>query len=214
MCSCHAVLFDAPVSHKTSQIRRLMNKTQARDDPGLRLIRGGLRFEMSMGSLRIVAAPEDVPPFDVDAVAAEEDTFLVLSAEPVVREPSVHPMRLWTKVIEAQPETPGSVLVRGKSPLSLLAIVHDLNLEPSWREEWIASALDGIFQEAENRKLRSIALPLLGTKHGSVEKERFVLLLRCALKRASRSYLKRLWLVIPAGTSCKILEGIESELQK
>ena len=169
---------------------------------------------MSLGSLRIVAAPDDTPPFKVDAVAAEEDTFLVLSADPQVRDPNEPLMRVMTRVIETHPEAPGSVLVKGKCPLRLLAIVHDLNEEPSWREEWIASALDGIFREAESRKLRSIALPLLGTLHGSLEKQRFVVLLRCALERMSPNHLKRLWLAVPVGTNCKILEMLKSEPQK
>lgn len=192
----------------------MKNKPQAKDEPRLRVIQGGRRFEISLGPLLIVAAPEDEPPFAVDAVAAEEDTFLVLSAEPVVREPNTHPIRLWTQAIEIHPEEPGSVLVRGKNPLCLLAIVHDLNQEPSWREEWVASALDRIFRESERRKFGSLALPFLGTRHGSLEKQRFPLLLRRALERASCSHLKRLWLVIPDGTSCKILEMIESELRR
>jgi len=182
--------------------------------PRLRLIRGGYPCEMSLGSVRIVAAPADRPPFMVDAVVAEEDTFLVLSADREVRDPNEPLVRLMTRVIETRPETPGSVLVRGKSPLQLLAIVHDLNQEPSWREEWIVSALDGIFREAESRKLRSIALPLLGTLHGSLEKQRFLVLLRCALERISPNHLKRLWLVVPVGTSSKILQILESESQK
>ncbi len=70
------------------------------DGPELQLIRGGHHFEMSLGSIRIVAAPKDSPPFQVDAVAAEEDTFIVLSADPVVREPKEHPIRLMTRVSE------------------------------------------------------------------------------------------------------------------
>jgi hypothetical protein len=128
---------------------------------------------MSFGSVDIVAAPKNRPPFPVDAVAFEEDTLLVLSSDPKVRDPHKHLMQVMTQVIETRAETPGSVLVKGKSPLRLIAIVHDLNQEPSWREEWIASALDGIFREAESRKIRSIALPFLGTLHGSLEKQRF-----------------------------------------
>ena len=184
------------------------------DRPELRLIRGARQFEMSVGSIRLVAAPEDSPPFPVDALAAEEDTFLVLSADPVVREPKEHPVRLMTRVIETQPEPPGSVLVKGKDPLRLLAIVHDLNREPSWREEWVASALDGIFRVAKERKLRSIALPMLGTKHGSLEKQIFAELLRNALERTSLSHLKRFWLIMPDGTGSKTLEMIESQLKK
>lgn len=187
---------------------------QTNKKPKLRLIQGGYPRKMSLGSVRIVAAPEDRPPFQVDAVAFEEDTLLVLSADPQVRDPYKHLMQVMTQVIETRPETPGSVLVKGKSPLHLLAIVHDLNQEPSWREEWIASALDGIFREAESRKLRSIALPFLGTLHGSLEKQRFVVLLRGVLERISANHLKRLWLIVPAGTSSKTLKIPESESQK
>lgn len=180
----------------------------------LRLIRGGHHFEMSLGAYRIVAAPKDKPPFPVDAEAAEEDTFLVLSADPKVREPDEHIVQVMTRLIETRPAAPGSVLVKGKRPLRLLAIVHDLNKEPSWREEWIASALEGIFREAERRRLRSIALPFLGTLHGSLEKRRFVALLRNTLERTAPDHLKRLWLIISFEVSRRVLEMIESELQK
>jgi hypothetical protein len=95
----------------------------------------------------------------------------------------------------------------------LLAIIHDLNQEPSWKEEWVASALDGIFQEAESCKIRSLALPLLGTLHGSLERQRFLALLQDALERRSPRHLTRLWLVVPAGTSSEILAMLEAELQ-
>jgi hypothetical protein len=182
--------------------------------PGLKLIQGGLHREMRLGSVRIVAAPEDKPPFRVDAVVAEEDTFLVLSADPEVREPDEHPVRLFTRIIETLPEAPGNVLVKEKSPLKFLAIVHDLNQEPSWKEEWIAGALEGILQEAERRKLRLIALPLLGTLHGNLKKGRFAVLLRHALGRATLKHLECIWLVMPTGTSAKILEGLRSVLEE
>ena len=183
-------------------------------DRKFRFIQGSYPYEISRGTLKIVAAPKDNQPFPVDAVAFEEDTFLVLSAEAAVREQKESLMRVMTKLIETHPETPGSVLVKGKRPHRMLAIVHDLNQEPSWREEWVASALEGIFREAESRRLRSIALPFLGTLHGSLKKERFVELLRCALERMSPNHLKRLWLLVPTGTSSKILEMLESESQK
>lgn len=180
----------------------------------LRVIRGTYPCQVSLGSLNIVAAPEDMPPFPVDAVAFEEDTFLVLSAPPQVRETKEPLVRVMTRVIETRPKTPGSVLVKGKRPLRFLAIVHDLNQEPSWREEWVASALSEIFREAESRRLQSIALPFLGTLHGSLKKQRFLVLLRCALERMSATHLKRVWLIVPARTSSKILQTLESEPQK
>ena len=161
----------------------------------------------------MVVAPESMSPFPVDAVALEEDTFLVMSADPKVRDPQKSLMRIMTEVIETRPEIPGSVLVRGERPLRFLAIVHDLNEEPTWREEWIESTLDKIFHEAENRRLRSIALPLLGTIHGSLEKERFVVLLQRALKRNAVNYPERIWLVVSVGTDSNIFEILNPELE-
>lgn len=128
--------------------------------PNLQIIPGAYPLEIWFGTLRIVAAPKDRPPFKVGAMAFEEDTFLVMSAEPVIRAPKESLMRMMTRVIETRPETPGTMLVRGKRPLRLLAVVHDLNQEPSWREEWVADCLEKIFIEAESRKLRSLALSL------------------------------------------------------
>ena len=170
---------------------------------------------MSVGGCRLVAAPKDKPPFSVDAVVAEEDTFLVLSAEPVVKEPRESLETMIEQANEIRPEVPGSVLVRRRrnSPLEFLAIVHDLNLEPSWKEEWISNALNGVFREAAVRKVRSIALPLLGTSHGSIKAERAARLLGNALRLGSPVGLQRIWLIVPSGTKHKDLENIKSNLK-
>jgi hypothetical protein len=179
-------------------------------EPKLQIIPGTYPLEISFGTLRIVAAPKDRPPFKVGAVAFEEDTFLVMSAEPVIRAPKESLMRVMTRVIETQPETPGTVLVRGKRPLRLLAVVHDLNQEPSWREEWVADCLEKIFAEVKSRKLKSIALPFLGTLHGRLERGRFLELLGHALSQTELRHLECIWLVVPDGMNSKILEILES----
>jgi hypothetical protein len=181
------------------------------EGPRLRLIRSSYPYQTKLGSIDLVASPQDRPPFKADAVAVEEDTFLVMSADRRVRDAREPLMKVMTRVIETRPQTPGTVLVRGKSPLRFLAIVHDLNEEPSLKEEWIRTALEGIFREAEKRKLRSIALPFLGTLHGSLGKERFVSLLRCTVEQISTSHLKRLWLVVPPKTSPKVLCSLKGD---
>ena len=163
-----------------------------------------------MGSVEIVAAPENRPPFEVDAVAVEEDTFLVMSADRRVQDPREPLIKIMTRVIETQPKRPGSVFVRGGSPLRFLAVVHDLNEEPTWKEEWIIGALEAIFQEAERRGLRSIALPFLGTLHGSLDKARFLVLLRSVLEKITANHFKRLWLVVPRKTRSKILKNLQA----
>ena len=158
----------------------------------------------------IVAAPENRPPFKVDAVAVEEDTFLVMSADRRVQDPKEPLIKIMTRVIETQPKAPGSVFVRDGSPLRFLAVVHDLNEAPTWREEWIIGALEAIFKEAEQRGLRSIALPFLGTLHGSLDKARFIVILRSVLEKIPANHLKRLWLVVPRKTQSKILENLQA----
>ncbi len=182
--------------------------------PEFQLIQGGHQFEMSSGPYAIIAAPTTKPPFPIDAVVEEEDTFLVLSAEARVRKPEGSFLKIMTNVIETRPETPGTVLLRGKNPIRLLAIIHDLNQDPNWKEAWIKSALNRIFHVSDRRKLQSIALPFLGTHHGTLDKKRFVVILRHTLKKISPSYLQRIWLVIPSGTGMKTLEMIRSALEK
>jgi hypothetical protein len=169
---------------------------------------------MSPGPYRIVAAPKDRPPFTVGAVVAEEDTYLVLSAEPVLKEPRDSWDEVIKQVQELQPEAPGSVLIRGKQPLEILAVVHDLDREPTWKEEWIATALDGVFREITTRKVSAVAIPLLGTTHGSLALERAAGLLKEALKRSAPRTLKRIWLVAPAGSSYRDLQNVKSALEE
>ena len=179
--------------------------------PKLKVIQGGLRSETYWGTVRIVAAPQYAQPFSIDAIAAEEDTFLVLSAEKTVRMPSEHIIRIMTKITETLPVAPGSVVVKNGQPVRLLAIVHDLDREPSWREDWISQALNLIFRETVKRNLHSVALPLLGTVYGTLDIQHFFNLLKDVLKRIPPGGLKRLWLIVPQGASRRVIQMFKSE---
>jgi hypothetical protein len=155
-------------------------------------------------------APRHTPPFSPDALVEEEDTFLVLSADSGVGEVTEHPIRLMTAIWEAQPETPGSVVVRHARhgrPRRLLAVVHDLQQEPTWREEWVREALDGVLREAEARGVRRLAVPLLGCVHGGLGRERFISLLGQALQRASVRVLESIW-IVTAASEVREVEGL------
>jgi hypothetical protein len=178
----------------------------------LRVIDGGLRREMTYGSLRIVAAPRTSRPFTVEALVVEEDTWLIMSAEPQMAEAEEHPIRLMTDVINAVKEKAGSVKVRDGEPLRFLAIVHDVDSEPTWREEWIQSALIKILQEAASRKLTALGLPLLGTRHGRLEDLRFAELLASALLATAIYPLNRLWLIAPPERNARIIDRLQDLL--
>jgi len=171
---------------------------------------------MTFGPVRIVAAPENKPPFNVDAIAYEEDTWLIMSADPKICQPEEHPVRLMTDLINAQPETVGSVRVQGGNPLRFLAVVHDVNQEPTWKVEWIEKALANIFREAERRKLKAVAVPMLGSRHGRLDPKDFTALLGRSLKQRSFAHLKRLWLIAPSGSgaSREILGSLKTILDE
>jgi hypothetical protein len=80
--------------------------------PRLRLIRGGPPSRFAIGSVDIVVAPEDKPPFKTDAVAYEEDTFLVLSPPVELNEQPESLISLLTELREMKPKKPGSVLMK------------------------------------------------------------------------------------------------------
>ena len=155
------------------------------------------RGAFHLGPLRVVAAPADRPPFAVDALVVEDDTYGVLGADPEFREPTEHPLRILTAVHEMVPARPGTIRLAPGDPPRLLAVVHDLSLDPTWKEEWVAQALDGALLESERRGLRSLGLPVLGAVHGRMPAEKFLDTLVDALARRPASTLERAWLVPP-----------------
>lgn len=182
--------------------------------PPLKLVRGRRICETMVGRLRVAAAPKDTPPFPVQAFVFEEDTFLVMSADPTPREPKAPMVKIMTRLIEAQPRTPGTVLLQGQAPLRILAIVHDFNQDPSWKEEWIESALRKALEGSQELGIRSLALPFLGTVHGSLDKRRFLEILVRVLHEARPTYLNLLWLMAPEGESSQIIKDLKAEIEK
>lgn len=175
----------------------------------LKLIRGGLGQETILGQIKVVAAPEGSRPFDIDAIVFEEDTWLVMSADPKVCQPEIHPIRLMTELIEARPEISSRVLTRPGRPMKFLAVVHDFNMDPTWNEEWISQALTEIFIQSENLKMKALGIPLLCTKHGRLDVDRFLLLLARAVESSFFEYLRRLWLITHPGVDRRLIDRLE-----
>ncbi|EDN68602.1 conserved hypothetical protein [Beggiatoa sp. PS] len=147
--------------------------------------------------IQIILASENSPPFDVEAFVYEQDTALILGQTHEIKKPVESTENLMNQALEMQPLTPGHVLVKGKFPVQLLAIIHDFDQEPSWREEWIEQAFHNIVQISEQHQLQSIGMPLLGTVHGNLSIHRSLTLLRSVIEQISPTYLKRLWLITP-----------------
>ena len=169
---------------------------------------------MFIGPLEIVAAPVENQPFDVEALAIEEDTWLIMSAEPETCEPNEHPIRIMTQMIEAKPEKVGTVLTHGKDPVRFLTIVHDVDQEPSFREEWLLAAIRNVFLGVERSGLKSLGLPFLGTRHGRLDTKRFIGLLSGILMETTFHSMTRLWLITPQGKDSITIEFLKSLVEQ
>lgn len=169
---------------------------------------------MYLGPVQIVAAPEQKEPFGVEALAVEEDTWLIMSAEPEACDPNEHPIRIMTQMIEARPEKVGSVLANGHDPVRFLAIVHDVDQEPTFREEWVATALRNVFLEVERRGLKSLGLPFLGARYGRLDTKHFIVLLSRILMETTFHNMIRLWLITPQGKDSSTIEFLKSLVEQ
>jgi hypothetical protein len=68
---------------------------------------------------------------------------------------------------------------------------------PTWQDAWVVEAVDGVLAKAGELSLRTLALPVLGAKHGSIKPERFAVILREALDNITTLSLDTLWLLLP-----------------
>jgi hypothetical protein len=181
-----------------------MNRT-----PTLRLIRGDLDRVLRIGNAVIQIAPLDRPPFAVDAVAVEQDTALVLDEEPQLYAPGSSLSELGSEMEHFSEPAPGSVVVQRGRPKRLYAIIHDLEQEPTWRSEWVLTALENLLRLAERQSLRAIAVPLLGCRFGKMESWRFIDLLCQALQQSPPSLRLKLWLIAPRYETHALLVRLE-----
>jgi hypothetical protein len=143
----------------------------------------------------VTVAPEDSPPYPVDAIVLEEDTQLVLSAPPVIPEQSEHPIRIMTALLESEPRPLGSVIVRAGLPPRLLAVVHDLNRDPSADEDTVRAALRSLSVELDRLQAKRVRMPLLGAVHGVISRSQSIELITEMLREASPPALRHLWIV-------------------
>lgn len=151
----------------------------------------------------------DDPPFDVDGTVHEEDTWLALSAPTDLIAPPDHPVRVMTGAWKAEPLEPGSVIVRVGKPARILAVVHDLDADPSWQRAWVAKALTGVFEGADEHGLGTLRLPLLGCEHGALPVREFADLLReQLLRRRGRGAVRRLWLPRADQPASELMQAI------
>ena len=174
----------------------------------MKIVWDSQQFKVRINGLDIYIAPENCPPFSVKAIAEEQDTSLVLEPSDELPEYSDNrPIWYQANTQELQKTChPGEVIVKSYNPIRLSAIVHDLDCDPSWKIDWIKTAIKNIFSFCDEKQLASLALPLLGTQFGKLKNKAFLKLLVSHLLLNQSDYPQRIWLLVSADNCQKIYE--------
>lgn len=158
-----------------------------------KLLLGGKARQVSVRGIVVSIAPDSMHPLPVDARVFEEDTHLVLTVDPVMRFKEEHPIRLLNSLTKDKPNKPGSVVIEGKS---WYAVVHDLDAKETCLSEWVDRAYRELLRLAEVRRIRNLAIPLLGSVHGNMKPAESLSLLLQAVSSLRVTPLKYIMVLV------------------
>jgi hypothetical protein len=152
-------------------------------------------------------------PRRIDAAVFEEDTYLVLSADPAPKPTRHEPRKVLRQLDDTFPKQLGSVVISsGQTPVKLLAVIHDLDREPSLVEPSVGQVLIRILTEADERGCKVLALPILGRVHGSIDVDRFADALRSAIVQVRPRRVESLWLTLQTSAQRSELKSLKEWL--
>jgi len=139
---------------------------------------------------RITVSPAHEPPFPVELIVLEEDRWLVLSATTRLLPERRETDELVAAMEGAAISEPGEVLFRGNRAL---AIVHDLDLTPTFQPAAMESALRHIIEHCDVHHIQSLAMHPLGAVHGPLSINE----VRETLLGMDLGTIERIWLIDP-----------------
>jgi len=160
---------------------------------------------IELKGVSIHAAPWEHPPFIYQAIVEEQDTNLLLTPQTHLTDPGKPAWYLANTLTDATIHKSGTVVLKGQQPKRLLAIVHDIELNPTCQPEIIAHAWQSVFDAIEENQFTVVATPLLGTVHGKISIQESLLILNKCLQQTLPSCLKKMWLILPQDSGCELL---------
>lgn len=178
----------------------------------MKIIWDSTKYHWQWGTTTVSVVPEG-HQFNVNVVQVEEqDTSLLMGvqANPVVEDSK--PSWYLANILERQNEyTPGDVLLmRNASRCVLKAVVHNVELTPTWKEDWVALALENILSQVRQHDITALALPFLGCEFGDLKTEHFLALLQRHFTNSCPTCLKQIWLVAPASLDYALFDNLLS----
>jgi hypothetical protein len=158
------------------------------------VLEGGRDKQATINTVHLAVVPDSLDPLPVDVRVFEEDTYLVLTVDPVMRYTEEHPIQLMTQVMEEKSKKPGSVIINN---ISWYAIIHALDATPTWCQEWIKKAYRTALMLGEKKRVQKMGLPLLGSVHGNLPHEKSLDMLLQEIKSISFQHLKKILIMVP-----------------
>ncbi len=144
------------------------------------------------GNTVIQFTETDPALLNVDAVVEEQDTNLILGKSPVILD-TIESFPAMVKKMEQQTcERVGNVLVKQSVPIRFIAIVYDVEHTPIGEKIWIEEAIQNILAHCDKYRIKTLAMPLLGTSYGKLDEESIIQLLQDSLIQNRQKHLKKI----------------------
>lgn len=179
----------------------------------MKLIWDSSQFKVQLNNTDIYIAPENCPPFLIQALVEEQDTSLILHPSDTIPEyKDSRPSWYLANTQELQNVyNTGEVIVKSTNPIRLLSVVYDLDCECICHLRWIKIALNNIFKICQNRSITSLGLPVLGALHGNIDAQTFVDLLAEKIQHKESECPQQLWLIVPV-EQCQLVYAYIKQL--
>ncbi len=92
-----------------------------------------------------------------------------------------------------QQQLPGDVIVKKQtSPKRFIAIVYDIDQTPMCQWDWVEIALQTIFEQCEQLKIGTLAMPMPGRLYGKIDAEASMHKIQQILRDRRASYPKKI----------------------
>ena len=144
------------------------------------------------GNTIIQFTETDPALLNVDAVVEEQDTNLILGRSPIILD-TIESFPAMIKKMEQQIcEKVGNVLVKQSIPIRFIAIVYDVEHTPIGKKIWIEEAIQNILAQCDKYRIKTLAMPLLGTSYGKLKEESIIQLLQDSLIQNRQQTLKKI----------------------
>lgn len=135
----------------------------------------------------------------VDAIVDEQDTNLLLDTIPVIQDTRESYRSLVKKMNRRKPLLTGQIIIKNTIPARLIAIFYDFEQIPVCSEAVLTTVINNLLDKLNRHKLKSVAMPLLGSTHGKIAEQVFIKLLQESLLNKNPAYPEKIVLMVPPG---------------